>query len=102
MCYILFTSLGRLDKDKLIILALTLCDVVLVENLIVIVVINGYENFVIKIKLEKRCGEKQLWIKKLSPNVVKLKIAGSIIGISFISLLKKFLEISQTSDRDLI
>lgn len=39
--------------------------------------------------------------QKLSPNAVKLKIAGSIIGISSISLLKKFLEVSQATDRDL-
>ena len=52
--------------------------------------------------LEKRGGGQPLWIKKLSPNAVKLKIAGSIICISSISLLKKFLEISQTSDRDLV
>ena len=52
--------------------------------------------------LEKQDSNQPLWIKKLSPNAVKLKIAGSIIGISSISLLKKFLEISQTSDRDLI
>ena len=100
--YILFTSLGTFDEDKLIILALTLCDFVLVANLVVIVVISGYENFVSKMNLEKRGGGQPLWIKKLSPNAVKLKIAGSIIGISSISLLKKFLEISQTSDRDLV
>jgi uncharacterized protein (TIGR00645 family) len=100
--YILFSSLGTFDEDKLIILALTLCDVVLVANLVVIVVISGYENFVSKMNLEKQDSGQPLWIKKLSPNAVKLKIAGSIIGISSISLLKKFLEISQTSDRDLI
>lgn len=100
--YILFTSLATFDEDKLIILALTLCDIVLVANLVVIVVISGYENFVSKMNLDRKGGGQPIWIKKLSPNAVKLKIAGSIIGISSISLLKKYLEISQTSDRDLV
>lgn len=99
---LLFTSLESFDEDKLIILALTLCDVVLVANLVVIVVISGYENFVSKMNLDRSGSGQPIWIKKLSPNAVKLKIAGSIIGISSISLLKKYLEISQTSDRDLM
>ncbi|MED7788484.1 TIGR00645 family protein [Francisella sp. 19X1-34] len=99
--YHLFTSFKSFNEDQLIILALTLCDVVLVANLVVIVVISGYENFVSKMNLEKKDGGQPVWIKKLSPNAVKLKIAGSIIGISSISLLKKFLEVSQTSNRDL-
>ncbi|MFT4694152.1 MAG: hypothetical protein ACI8TE_001054 [Francisella sp.] len=89
--FVLFSSLGSFNEEKLIILALTLCDVVLVANLVVIVVISGYENFVSKMNLEKSGGGQPLWIKKLSPNAVKLKIAGSIIGISSISLLKKIL-----------
>lgn len=99
--YHLFIHYHNIDEDQLIILALTLCDVVLVANLVVIVVISGYENFVSKMNLDKKGGGQPVWIKKLSPNAVKLKIAGSIIGISSISLLKKFLEVSHSSDRDL-
>ncbi|APC96346.1 TIGR00645 family protein [Francisella frigiditurris] len=97
----LFMSLSSFNGEKLIILTLTLCDAVLVANLVVIVIISGYENFVSKINMRKQNGQ-PLWIKKLSPNAVKIKIAGSIIAISSISLLKKFLEISQTTDRELL
>lgn len=45
---------------------------------------------------------KPLWIKKSPTNAVKIKIAKSIIAISSVSLLKKILDISQTSDRDLM
>lgn len=101
--YYLFSSFNNFDEDQLIILSLALCDVVLVANLVVIVVISGYENFVSRMNLAKKHGDSQpIWIKKLSPNEVKLKISGSIIGISSISLLKKFLEVSQTSNRDLM
>ncbi len=97
----LFTHLHDFDEEKLVVLALTLCDAVLVANLVVMVIISGYENFVYRIMMKDDTG-KPLWIKKLSPNAVKIKIAGSIIAISSISLLKEFLEISQTSDRDLM
>ncbi|MDE5030184.1 YqhA family protein, partial [Francisella tularensis subsp. holarctica] len=62
---------------------------------------SGYENFVSKMNLYKKSGGQPVCIKKLSPNAVKLKIAGSIIGISSISLLKKFIEFSQATDREL-
>ena len=97
----LFLHLHDFDEEKLVVLALTLCDAVLVANLVVMVIISGYENFVYRISMNDDTG-KPLWIKKLSPNAVKIKIAGSIIAISSISLLKEFLEISQTSDRNLM
>ena len=97
----LFIHMGEFNEEKLVALALTLCDAVLVANLVVMVIISGYENFVYRISMKDDTG-KPLWIKKLSPNAVKIKIAGSIIAISSISLLKEFLEISQTSDRDLM
>ncbi|WP_395947114.1 TIGR00645 family protein [Caedibacter taeniospiralis] len=97
----LFISLTILKPHELIVLGLTLCDTVLVANLIVIVIISGYENFVSKIDVEHTSGE-PIWIKRLSHTGVKLKIAGSIVAISSISLLKQFLDIPQLSDRELL
>ena len=67
----------------------------------VIVIISGYENFVSRIDIDKARGQ-PLWIKRLSPDAVKMKIAGSIIAISSISLLKQFLEVSKVTDRELL
>ncbi|MBK2124756.1 TIGR00645 family protein [Fangia hongkongensis] len=86
---------------ELIVFALTLCDAALVANLVVVVVISGYENFVSKIDVAHDKGE-PIWIKKLSPTGVKMKIAGSIVAISSISLLKQFLDIAHISDRELL
>lgn len=97
----LFTSINVLKPHELIVLGLTLCDTVLVANLIVIVIISGYENFVSKIDVEHKSGE-PIWIKRLSHTGVKLKIAGSIVAISSISLLKQFLDIPQLSNRELL
>ena len=97
----LFTNLNILKPHELIVLGLTLCDTVLVANLIVIVIISGYENFVSKIDVEHKSGQ-PIWIKNLSHTGVKLKIAGSIVAISSISLLKQFLDIPQLGNRELL
>ena len=97
----LFAHLNTFNEEKLVVLALTLCDAALVANLVVIVIISGYENFVSRIDIDKARGQ-PLWIKRLSPDAVKMKIAGSIIAISSISLLKQFLEVSQVTDRELL
>ncbi|WP_192483580.1 MULTISPECIES: TIGR00645 family protein [Cysteiniphilum] len=97
----LFTSINALKPHELIVLGLTLCDTVLVANLIVIVIISGYENFVSRIDVEHKSGE-PIWIKRLSHTGVKLKIAGSIVAISSISLLKQFLDIPQLTNRELL
>lgn len=94
-------KLNYFTRYKLVLLALTLCDAVLVANLVVVVIISGYENFVSRIETTSDKSA-PTWIKSLSPTGVKMKIAGSIVAISSISLLKQFLEISQISDRDLL
>ncbi|MFZ9035932.1 MAG: TIGR00645 family protein [Francisellaceae bacterium] len=97
----LLVNLNSYKDYNLIVLGLTLCDTVLVANLIVIVIISGYENFVSRLDVDHKSGE-PLWIKKLSHSGVKLKIAGSIVAISSISLLKQFLDISQLTSRELL
>lgn len=62
----LFTAYSSIDEDQLIILALTLCDVVLVANLVVIVVISGYENFVSKMNLDKKVAVSLFGLKAIS------------------------------------
>lgn len=97
----LFVKIALLKPHELIVLGLTLCDTVLVANLIVIVIISGYENFVSKIDVNHNSGE-PIWIKRLSHTGVKLKISGSIVSISSISLLKQFLDIPQLSNCELL
>lgn len=97
----LFVNLQQLKAHEFIVLGLTLCDTVLVANLVVIVIISGYENFVSKIDVDHKLGE-PVWIKRLSHTGVKLKISGSIVAISSISLLKQFLDIPQLSNRELL
>ena len=53
----LFAHLNTFNEEKLVVLALTLCDAALVANLVVIVIISGYENFVSRIDIDKGKGQ---------------------------------------------
>jgi uncharacterized protein (TIGR00645 family) len=69
---------------------LTLVDLVMVANLIVMVTISGYENFVSRIGI-KDAADKLSWFGKLDAGSLKIKLALSIVAISAIHLLKSFL-----------
>lgn len=97
----LFVELVYNDESHLILTVLTLVDLVLVANLIVMVIIGGYENFVSKIDVEE-ATDKLSWFGKLDAGSIKIKLAVSIVSISAIHLLKSFLNIHQTSMEKLI
>ena len=79
------------EEDTFTILGvLTLVDLVMVANLIVMVVISGYENFVSRIDI-KEAADKLSWFGKLDAGSLKIKLALSIVAISAIHLLKSFL-----------
>jgi uncharacterized protein (TIGR00645 family) len=77
---------------------LALVDLSLVAGLIVMVMFSGYENFVSKIDVDQH-GEKLDWFGKLDAGTLKLKVAASIVAISSIHLLRKFMEV-QSIDND--
>lgn len=80
-------------SEQLIMLAvLGLIDVVMISNLLVMVIVGGYETFVSRLKLE---GHPDLpeWLSHVNATVLKVKLAMAIIGISSIHLLKTFIAI---------
>jgi uncharacterized protein (TIGR00645 family) len=78
------------EESQIVLLVLTLVDIVLVANLIIMVMISGYENFVSRIDIEA-ATEKLSWFGKLDHGSIKIKLASSIVAISAIHLLKAFL-----------
>ena len=78
------------EETSTILGVLTLVDLVMVANLIVMVTISGYENFVSRIDI-KDAAEKLSWFGKLDAGSLKIKLALSIVAISAIHLLKSFL-----------
>ncbi len=81
-------------SEQLIMLAvLGLIDVVMISNLLVMVIVGGYETFVSRLNLQGHPDQPE-WLSHVNASVLKVKLAMAIIGISSIHLLKTFIAIS--------
>lgn len=85
----------------LILQILALVDVVLVANLLLMIIFSGYENFVSKIDMVEGHVDRPEWMGKIDYSGLKLKVIGSVIAISYIELLRAFMQINDLSDRKL-
>ncbi len=94
---LLWSAGHGLDADSAIMLALSLIDLSLAANLVVIVIFSGYENFISKIDTAAH-EDRPEWMGTVDFSGLKLKLIASIVAISGIALLKSFLEISKSPD----
>jgi uncharacterized protein (TIGR00645 family) len=83
----------EMSADKMILVALTLIDLTLAANLLLIVMFSGYESFVSKFDFDAG-ADKPGWMGKVDFGGLKMKLVASIVAISGIHLLKRFMEIS--------
>ncbi|WP_207540571.1 TIGR00645 family protein [Sabulicella rubraurantiaca] len=100
----LISAVGRVPGmgiDDLVILILTLIDLTLAANLLVIVVMSGYENFVSRLEVEGHEDRPQ-WLGHVDFSALKLKLIASIVAISGIHLLKTFLAIHETPREEVL
>ena len=89
------------DSESEIILALLgMIDLTLTGSLVIIVIFSGYENFVSRIDASQHPDWPE-WMAKIDFTGLKLKLLSSIVAISAIQLLRAFMNIQHTSDRDL-
>ena len=70
---------------------LGLIDVVMIANLLIMVIVGGYETFVSRLNLEGHPDQPE-WLSHVNAGVLKVKLATALIGISSIHLLKTFIE----------
>jgi uncharacterized protein (TIGR00645 family) len=84
----------NVDPEKIILAVLGLIDLSLAGNLVVIVIFSGYENFVSKINTENS-EDRPEWMGTLDFSGLKMKLIGSIVAISAISLLRAFMTLSE-------
>lgn len=89
-----------ISEAKMILGVLTLIDLVLAGNLLLMVIFAGYENFVSKIDTGDS-EDRPDWMGKVDFSGLKLKLIGSIVAISGIHLLKAFMDIKEISKEDL-
>jgi uncharacterized protein (TIGR00645 family) len=79
-----------MGEQEIMLLVLGLIDVVMISNLLVMVIVGGYETFVSRLRLENHPDQPE-WLSHVNASVLKVKLALSIIGISSIHLLKTFI-----------
>ena len=87
----LVADAGTLSEQDIMLLVLGLIDVVMISNLLVMVIVGGYETFVSRLRLEGHPDQPE-WLSHVNASVLKVKLAMAIIGISSIHLLKTFIE----------
>jgi len=81
----------ELSEQQIMLIVLGLIDVVMISNLLVMVIVGGYETFVSRLRLEGHPDQPE-WLSHVNAAVLKVKLATAIIGISSIHLLKTFIE----------
>ena len=99
-----FVGHGHVDKiptveevsTQIMIGVLGLIDVVMVANLVIMVVIGGYETFVSRLNLDGK-ADKPEWLSHVNAGVLKIKLGTALISISSIHLLKTFIEVREIS-----
>lgn len=83
---------GQSAEVVIMLIVLGLIDVVMISNLLVMVIVGGYETFVSRLGLQGHPDQPE-WLSHVNASVLKVKLAMAIIGISSIHLLKTFIEI---------
>ena len=86
----------KLTETLIMLLVLGLIDVVMISNLLIMVIVGGYETFVSRMELESHPDQPE-WLSHVNASVLKVKLATAIIGISSIHLLKTFINAEQYS-----
>jgi uncharacterized protein (TIGR00645 family) len=90
-----------MDETDVILLVLTLVDLSLAGNLVLIILLTGYESFVSKIDVARRDHDRPEWMGTLDFSGLKIKLIASIVAISGIHLLKIFMNLSNYTETQL-
>jgi uncharacterized protein (TIGR00645 family) len=89
------------NETVIMLVVLALIDVVMISNLLIMVIVGGYETFVSRMNLEGHPDQPE-WLSSVNASVLKVKLATAIIGISSIHLLKTFINAAHYDEKTLI
>jgi uncharacterized protein (TIGR00645 family) len=92
---------SKLNETVIMLVVLGLIDVVMISNLLIMVIVGGYETFVSRLNLEGHPDQPE-WLSHVNASVLKVKLATAIIGISSIHLLKTFINASAYDEKTII
>jgi uncharacterized protein (TIGR00645 family) len=88
----LCTSINEITETALMLGVLTLVDITMVANLLIMVIVGGYSTFVSRLDIDQH-EDKPEWLQKIDAGSLKVKLAGSLVGVSSIHLLQTFINI---------
>ena len=94
-------AVTKLNETILMLVVLGLIDVVMISNLLIMVIVGGYETFVSRMDLEGHPDQPE-WLSHVNASVLKVKLATAIIGISSIHLLKTFINADNYAEKTLM
>jgi uncharacterized protein (TIGR00645 family) len=97
----LVTRTTTIKEAEIMLVVLGLIDVVMIANLLVMVIVGGYETFVSRLNLEGHPDEPE-WLSHVNAGVLKVKLATALIGISSIHLLKTFIDTAAHSEKTIL
>ena len=92
---------GRLTETMIMLVVLGLIDVVMISNLLIMVIVGGYETFVSRLNLDRHPDQPD-WLSHVNASVLKVKLATAIIGISSIHLLGTFIKADYVSEKQML
>ncbi|MDQ0749358.1 uncharacterized protein (TIGR00645 family) [Streptomyces africanus] len=92
---------GHATETYVMLAVLKLVDVVMIANLLIMVIVGGYETFVSRIGLQGHRDQPE-WLSHVNSNVLKVKLATAIVGISSVHLLQMFVDVHHTSHHALL
>ncbi len=90
-----------LNETIIMLVVLALIDVVMISNLLIMVIVGGYETFVSRMNLQDHPDQPE-WLSHVNASVLKVKLATAIIGISSIHLLKTFINADNYTEQVLM
>ena len=91
----------HLTESVIMLVVLGLIDVVMISNLLVMVIVGGYDTFVSRMYLEDHPDQPE-WLNHVNASVLKVKLGTAIIGISSIHLLKSFINAANYDEKVLM
>lgn len=99
--YQLVTNLNEMDSNMVMLAVLNLIDVVMIANLLVMVIVGGYETFVSRLKVNNHPDQPE-WLDHVNATILKVKLSMAIISISSIHLLQTFINASNLDEKTML
>lgn len=99
--YHLVVDLNQMDSNMVMLAVLNLIDVVMIANLLVMVIVGGYETFVSRLRVDGHPDQPE-WLDHVNATVLKVKLSMAIISISSIHLLQTFINASNLGEKQMM